>query len=334
MMSALLATYAADQYGIPKPGQRITITDGRNFSGDVSSGDILRMYDAGNRIIREQYLNDNDIYDLRFREAMIKNSRGLDDGGWVFTEKVVDLTGEEIESTLRYFRDPNGNSGQEQAIKENEFWEIVERGDDRFLKMRRTGDDGRPVLASEAIRDVFENREKYLFDCATPMRLLNLKSTLDVIGDTDFNRNSGQLVINSWYDQFDRSHSDGGFDFRTRTAPAGTVTVDGESNVSGELALFDPDQGDKLIPGSVYYFEKPGDTETDQQGWNAVYLGLDETEKYQFWSASFGISDVEFREGTWFPEYGLYTGDYLAAGTAGPNAFRLSRWDYDRSAVV
>lgn len=271
-----------------------------------------------------------DLYDQRFRENMLKTASSLGEG-WAFTEKLVQINGGELaQPETRTYTGSNGQAASETVLERNNYWEVVQRGANRYLLMRETDNTGQPVKPSDAINDVFNNRQDYAFDCASPMRLLNLKATLDTIGTDDFDSHAGRLQISSWYDKDDSSGFDGGFTTKVRTAQAGEVVVDGISNLKGETALFDTAKGDALIPGSAYYFDLPGDNQSASQGWNAVYLGHNADGSQRFWSTNVGTVDIHFGANSWLPQ-DTFKGYYLGAVTANPNTERLQSWDTHRS---
>lgn len=197
-------------------------------------------------------------YDLRFRENMVKTANNLG-AGWAFSEDLVHINnGELTQPKTRSYTSINGQAATETVLERNNLWEVVQRGANRYLLMRETDNAGQPVKPSDAINDVFNNRQDYAFDCASPMRLLNLKATLETIGIDDFDSHAGRLQVSSWYDKDDSSGFDGGFSTTVRTTTqSGEFAVNGVSNLKGETALFDPTKGDALKPGSAYYFDLP-----------------------------------------------------------------------------
>ncbi|SEA86029.1 hypothetical protein SAMN05660964_02645 [Thiothrix caldifontis] len=326
----LQGTHIADSKGNIPTGQTLSVLDGTNADQRLSAGDTLVISNAAGNELSRKTLTTNDLYDLRFRENMVKTANSLREG-WAFNENLVHIQGGELtRPETRTYTASNGSASTETVLERNNYWEVVQRGSNRYLLMRETGPTGQPVKPSEAINDVFNNRQNYAFDCASPMRLLNLKATLDTIGADDFDNKAGRLQISSWYDQHDSSGFDGGFSTKVRTAQAGEINVDGVSNLKGETALFDPNKGDALIPGSAYYFDLPGDNKSSSQGWNAVYLGRNDNGSYRFWSSSIGNVDVSFGENNWFAQ-DSFKGYYLGAVNANPNVARLQNWDVSRS---
>lgn len=326
----LAGTHAADSKGNIPAGQTISVLDGNNADKRLSEGDTLVVKDAAGNETSRKTLSSADLYDLRFRENISKTASSLG-SGWGFSEKLVHINGGELaQPETRTYTGSNGQSATETVLERNNFWEVVQRGANRYLLMRETDPAGNPVKAADALNDVFNNRQDYAFDCATPMRLLNLKATLDIIGTEDFNQQAGRLQLSSWYDQHDSSGFDGGFIAKTRTAQAGEISVNGVSNLQGETALFDTAKGDSLRPGNAYYFDLPGDKTSASQGWNAIYLGRNDNGSYRFWSTNVGTVDLTFKDGSWLPQ-DTFAGYYLGAVSASPNTARLQSWDSSRS---
>ncbi|MEB4589420.1 hypothetical protein VSS37_00360 [Candidatus Thiothrix sp. Deng01] len=321
--------YAADGSGAIA-AKNVVVLNGANTDQRLNEGDTLIVQGADGNEILHKTLTTADLYDLRFRESMLDTVSSIG-SGWEFSENLVHIKGTELtQPETRAYTTSGGQTSTETVLERNNFWEVVQRGSNRYLLMRETDNSGNAVLPSDAINDIFDNRQNYAFDCATPMRLLNLKATLDTIGVDDFNGHAGRLLLSSWYDQHDASGFDGGFITTVRTAQAGEINVNGVSNLNGESALFDPTKGDTLTPGAVYYFDLPGDKQSASQGWNAVYIGRNEDGTYRFWSTNIGTVNVHFQGSSWLPE-GTFDGYYLGAINATPNTIRLQDWDADRS---
>lgn len=328
--STLLGTYAADSQGNIPAGQAVTVLDGDNADQRLSEGDTLVVSNAAGAETSRKTLAATDLYELRFRENMVTTASSLG-AGWDFSEDLVHINGGELTQTeTRSYTSASNQTATETVLERNNYWEVVQRGSNRYLLMRETDNAGQTIKPSDAINDVFNNRQDYAFDCASPLRLLNLKATLDTIGTDDFDSHAGRLQISSWYDKDDSSGFDGGFNTKVRTAQAGEVNVDGVSNLQGETALFDTAKGDALIPGSAYYFDLPGDNKSASQGWNAVYLGRNDDGSYRFWSTNIGNVDIRFGENSWLPQ-DTFKGYYLGAVNVNPNSERLQSWDSNRS---
>lgn len=328
--STLLGTYAADSQGNIPAGQAVTVLDGDNADQRLSEGDTLVVSNAAGAETSRKTLAATDLYELRFRENMVTTTSSLG-AGWDFSEDLVHINGGELTQTeTRSYTSASNQTATETVLERNNYWEVVQRGSNRYLLMRETDNAGQTIKPSDAINDVFNNRQDYAFDCASPLRLLNLKATLDTIGTDDFDSHAGRLQISSWYDKDDSSGFDGGFNTKVRTAQAGEVNVDGVSNLQGETALFDTAKGDALIPGSAYYFDLPGDNKSASQGWNAVYLGRNDDGSYRFWSTNIGNVDIRFGENSWLPQ-DTFKGYYLGAVNVNPNSERLQSWDSNRS---
>lgn len=274
------------------------------------------------------------IYEERFREAVTNNINQIG-VGWDFSEG-IDLVqiknGTLQQPETRSYVDGQGNYGMETVIERNEYWEVVERDGRNHMVARQTDDQGQAIQPSAALNDVFNNPDKYSFDCSTPMALINMKATMDVIGEDDFNRNIGQLTFSGWKDSVDGDF-DGGFNATSRTAGAGEVNVNGVANLAGETAMYDPQKDGPLEVGNAYYFELPGDRHSDQQGWNAVYMGTDQNGKHNFWSPSVGTVQVEFQDNSWVTKVG-YENYYLGGVNASPNVSRLAAMDSDGSGLA
>lgn len=311
---------------------KLQVLDGANQDGKLTVGDTLIIQNENGQELKRSTLSNRDIYDLRFRENMLKNGLAVETG-WEFTDQLVSIKDAALaKPELREFTNANGSTSTERVLERNQFWEVVERDGNRYLLMRTSNDQNQAVQASDAINDLFNHREAYAFDCASPMSVLNLKASLDTIGTADFNRNAGQLMISSWFDQYDNSQFDGGYIAQVRTAAAGEVNINGVRNLAGETALFDPSKGDKLIPGNAYYFDLPGDNTSSVQGWNALYLGQDTEGHHQFWSSSIGKISIDFANNTYLTA-GQLSGYYLGAVVSDPNTSRLQAWDDDGSVV-
>ncbi len=311
---------------------KVRVLDGNSQDGKLSVGDTLIVENLSGQELKRSSLTTAVIYELRFRENMLKNGLAIE-SGWEFTDQLISIKASSLaEPETRLFTGANGQIGTERVLERNQFWEVVERDNNRYLLMRTTNDQGQTIQASDALNDIFNHRDHYAFDCASPMSLLNLKSSLDTIGVDDFNRNAGQLMISSWFDQYDSSNFDGGYLAKVRTAAAGEITINGIHNLAGETALFDPTKGDKLIAGNAYYFDLPGDTNSSVQGWNALYLGQNVDGSHDFWSNSIGKITVDFANNSYLTT-GLLSGYYLGAVMSDPNAGRLQAWDTDQSVV-
>ncbi len=209
--SILNSLYAADNSGNTPSGHTLAVVDGANADGKLNAGDTVVVRDSAGNQVSSKSLSVSDMYDVRFRENMVKNVNNIG-SGWEFTDNLVKINGGELSRPVtRNYTDANGRRGRETVVERNNFWEVVKRGDNHVLLMRQTDNNGNRVKPSDAINDIFNNRSGYAFDCASPMRLLNLKSTLDTIGESDFNQNAGRLAVSSWYDQHDNSTFDGGY---------------------------------------------------------------------------------------------------------------------------
>lgn len=297
-------------------------------TGKVSVGDKINIRDNNNNLISTKTLTEKDVYDIRFRENMVKNTESIGTG-WGFSSKLVELSSSSklASPEMRYAQGQDGQYRFVKVVERNQFWEVIQDNGSTYMQMRKTDNNGQPVKPSDALNDVFNNRSQYKFDCASPMPLLNLKSTLDTIGADQFNKNAGQLTISSWYDQYDQTKSDGGYSFTGRvTQTAGEVRLsNGTTSLKGEATMFDPSKGDALVVGNSYYFDLPGDMSTAQQGWNCIYLGQNTDGTQKFWTISAGIQNVSFAPNS-YEGSGMFKNYYLGSLIAAPNTERLQAW--------
>ena len=218
------------------------------------------------------------------RQAMVEVSESLPDGLGRFTETKIANT-----------------------IGPNEYWE----NDGDHMQVR----DG--VKPSEAVEHLRENPEDYTHECASSVVAVSLMAQLDILGPEKFDEvYSDGLTLDAWDEAAIRGSE------LHREAEPGEFTIDGSETVNGDLEPFDPDQGDELIEGDIYYFDKAGDSDTYYQGWNVIYLGKTEDGLDRFWTQD-GIEEVELVEvdGALMPEEedGILSGYYLAASRTDPN---------------
>ncbi len=127
---------------------------------------------------------------------------------------------------------------------------------------------------SSAVQDLYLNRQSYAFDCATAVRAVSLKGELDTVGSDAFDRSHSDLFLFGHHDSVDGNQDSGAW--RISAGPS----VD--YGAGAELGAFDP-TSDRLQPGELRYFEHPGDTTTENQGWNVIYLGQDARGQDRFW---------------------------------------------------
>jgi hypothetical protein len=174
------------------------------------------------------------------------------------------------------------------------------------------------VSPSAAISEPFQAPMNFAFDCATSTALVLLKAQLDSIGPQAFDSIHGRapMVLAGWADN---SGADFFMGRNARFVGAGEVNLNGHRSQQGELAPFDMAMGDRLIPGGVYYFEKPGDTTTYNQGWNAIYLG-GSGNIHQFWRVEDGVHVVDLRlqNNLLIDVGGMYQNEYLSSSVMAP----------------
>lgn len=329
----ILSSLLGAEAGALGAGTSVTVLEGGTPNNKLSAGDTAVVRNARGEQVHSKVLSTQDVYEVKFRDNLMKAAEKADDA-WGFTSSIVKLRGGRLaDPEVRSYTTDNGNRGFEQVLERNDFWEVVQRdySGRRYMVMRSTDDYGRPIKPSDAVNDIFNHREMYAFDCASPMPILNLKATLDTVGADTFNRNmKDPLVLSGWYnpyDNFNGNVNNGGYNSQVRTAPAGTIRVSGHSNLAGESARFDPNQGDRLVVGNVYYFEKPGDMESSNQGWNAVYMGQEQG-MHRFWVTGVGTTSVRFNnDGSWVPAEGLFEDYYLGGVVASPNLTQSQNWN-------
>lgn len=326
--------YVSDHMGHVPDDYTFSVRDWYYGSDNkLGVGDVLLVRNGAGQVVDYQFMNQSDIYNINYRESLVNNVNQVGKG-WGFTPDLVDMPNNKLDAPVERYYWSGYGYGKETLVAQNDYWDIVERNGNKMMVQRYYDDQGRRINASDAIRDVFNNPQDYAFDCATPMPLLNMKTTLDVIGDADFNQRAGQLLFSSWYDKYDNSYFDGGYNIdRVSSIGAGQITVNNRENLEGEMGMFDPAKGDKLVLGGVYYFEKPGDNTSALQGWNTVYLGANADGSHRFWATSIGAVDVNFRDGSYITSdtNSAFRGHYLGSANIGINHNRLSNWDSDGS---
>lgn len=304
----------------------ISVREGEGGVTGLSAGDVMTVTTDDGQSYEHTLTQDN-IYDLRFRENITNTASNID---WHFTgSEFVDLNNATTVNESRQYTDSSGRTQTETVLKQNDYWELVDRGGSNYLVMRQTGNNGEPIKASDAVNDIFNNSSGYSFDCSSPMSVLNLKATLDTIGAENFNANVGNLTVSSWNDPMQPNQFDGGFAAGSvRRAGAGEVVVNGVANLNGEYARYDPSQdGGDLRIGNAYYFEKPGDNSSALQGWNAIYMGKDNNGADKFWMITRGENSVNFNnDGSWTTDgRGGLGGHYLGAVSMSPDTNVLRR---------
>lgn len=173
------------------------------------------------------------------------------------------------------------------------------------------------VRPSDAVQHLFANPKHYTHECSSSVVALSLKAQLDVLGPEKFNQiYANGLSLDAWNGAAIRGSE------TFRGAQNGQFNIGGVSTVAGDLAPFDFNAGDRLIPGDIYYFDKAGDASSYYQGWNTVYLGQEMTGRHRFWTME-GIESFHLgmNNGVLMPveNYGLLAGHYLGATRTDPN---------------
>ena len=250
-------------------------------------GDVVTVTAADGSVTNKTVTKD-DVYNVEFRQNLLKAAEAASEPAWDFTEDIVDMPKARL--------NPPETRGDNKILARNEFWEVVEaRGDDnkpfQYMKLRENDDNGNPVNPSDAIEHMFANKDQYLLDCATPMRLLNLKAQLDTVGADDFNRAHQGLSLHSHFDSHDSNgdNLDSGFNVSVNFAQNGNS----DGAIAGvEYTRFDS-ANDKLVPGEWRYFDKPGDVTSSNQGTNRIYIGPGENGEEKFWVIGGGIESFK-----------------------------------------
>lgn len=118
----------------------------------------------------------------------------------------------------------------------DEYWKLNRKG--AFILKKG-------ILPSDAIKDIFENGDKYAFECATAIVIIFYKAVLDSIGKNAFNYLFSNIVLYDW-------HYDEDLGITTKS-------------------------GNDFLPGDCLYFKNPEfDPETPQwRGENTIFLGKD-----------------------------------------------------------
>ena len=292
-MNTNQSTVAAGLFGAN--GSTVSIRDtGAGGTGKISAGDTVVIRNAQG-VETKKVLSQAEAYDVNFRSNVLNAAKLASDPAWDFTEKIVEMPKNELNPPEVRTTQVNGQNVQQKVLARDSKWEVLEqRGDDgknfQFLKIRSTDDNGNPVKPSDAINDLFANKDKFVFDCATPVRILNLKAQLDTVGADDFDAANQGLALHSHFDSNDKNGDafDSGFDKTVTLAAAGNA--DG-ATPGVEFSRFNP-SNDRLVPGEWRYFEGPGDDTTSSQGTNRIYLGPAANGKASFYEIGGGIVDI------------------------------------------
>ena len=220
---------------------------------------------------------------------ILRVSQAVGNGGWRFTGHALG-----------------------QIVGPTANWMQASSGGMNYLRIRP---GARP---SDAINELFTNANSFQFDCATSTAVVLQKARLDTIGAAAFDRlyPYGNLMLAGWTDTSGTSLS---MARQARMAGPGQYSFAGRSTIPGDLAPFNAALGDRLVPGSVYYFERPGDTSTFNQGWNAIYLGK-QGAQYMFWRVQDGIHSVTLANanGLLVDLGGMYNSEYLSSSILTP----------------
>jgi protein-glutamine gamma-glutamyltransferase len=149
------------------------------------------------------------------------------------------------------------------------YWEPVYVGGSQFWKLK----DG--ASKAEALNDFINpSGGKYKIDCAAAINLIMLKSKLDVVGESNFNKRLPVLLIRGW------------------------KTVTQKNGEAHEYKTLEKWAGNEYMPGSVaglktgdyvYFKNHPMMEGTPEQGENAIFLGMDQWGRPVFFGLNIGI---------------------------------------------
>ena len=200
-----------------------------------------------------------------------------------------------------------------QIVGPTQNWQQASSGGMNYMAIRP---GARP---SDAINELFSNARAFHFDCATSTAVVLQKARLETIGAFAFDSlySRQPLILAGWTDTSGTNLS---MSRSARMAGPGQYSFAGRSTIPGDLAPFNAALGDKLVPGSVYYFERPGDTSTFNQGWNSIYLGK-QGNQYMFWRVQDGIHGVTLANanGLLIDLGGMYNQEYLSSSILTPS---------------
>jgi protein-glutamine gamma-glutamyltransferase len=133
------------------------------------------------------------------------------------------------------------------------------------------------VRASEALLDIFENGERYGFECATAMVVVHYKAILDLIGPERFDRIGTDLIVGPWRYEWDLA----------------TVRRDKGSSMKPAA----PERIGELRAGDYAYFKNwdvsPAGAAAGWKGENTIYLGKDENGVDLFYGHPFGVTTAD-----------------------------------------
>jgi hypothetical protein len=170
----LSGLFMGDHEGELPANHQVRVLD--NGNGQISAGDQVQLVDQNNNVIRAKNLTEANAYDIRFRSSLIDTATKIGTG-WPFSAtELVDIRNNTLAQPFtRTVQNEQGQLVQENVIEQNAFWEVVNDNGQHRLVMRETDDQGNNIRPSDALNDIFNNRENYAFDCATPMHTLKQK---------------------------------------------------------------------------------------------------------------------------------------------------------------
>ncbi|MEW6282084.1 MAG: hypothetical protein AB1758_25995, partial [Candidatus Eremiobacterota bacterium] len=285
------ATVVDAAYERPEDGEVKVLDTGPGSAKQLGEDDTVQVLDADGNVLSSHKLTEEEAYDLNFRSNLLKNAEQMGNGGWNFTEDVVKMPGSELKPPQTTVLDPNTGL-KETVSQQNGYWEVVQQFDkngkpltEPYMRMR----DG--VEPADAVNDLFAHPGSYEFDCATPMRILNLKAQLDTVGPQDFNQlyQSAGIALRGQYDSYDvnGNQTDAGY----QTSGTTVTHTDQNGKPITEYAPFDP-ASQNQVPGDWVFFERPGDVTSYEQGWNGIYLGPGSDGNGRYWLVDQGVVEA------------------------------------------
>jgi protein-glutamine gamma-glutamyltransferase len=267
------------------PDARIVDNPEAGVQGNIDAHDVVQYTGADGRV-RYEFIGDQNYREIQMRTHMLEGAQ---------TISAASAAG----------RGPgfNRNSTLSENQINTDFWEINRDPSRGWVGALRVKDGVDP---SAAIDDVFQNPNKYAFDCALMSNLIGVRAVRMTLGDGDFNASHRGLMALGW--NVWRNGS-----FGTEFAGGS-----GRSDEAGPPAFRPGDAG--YISNPDYHRNDPSDI-----GENVIYVGRNERGERLF----FGTNSI-MTEREWID---LLNGRRDTAANLGHipvSAFttsRLIRWD-------
>jgi hypothetical protein len=254
------------------------LSDGSREPGaPVREGDVVK-YTRNGQVVT-QTLTADQALDFNFRSNVVQNCHQYDERAaqgqkWMFNDNPSPIL----------------MDSQSNRVNENQYWRIVPkegRNPDGSTVTNNVLELKPGVNASDAMRDMFKNPRQYGMDCATAAHVMNLKATLDTVGDRAFNRRFNQgtgtdLFLFSHFNVLD-GKDDSGWAQGTYDRP---MVPSNDPNRPGSMQnqAYDPNnRNDPILPGDRRWYVHPGDAHTGGQGWNVISLGRNANGVEEFW---------------------------------------------------